>query len=336
MTGPASSPPMPPAYRRAALRGVAAFALTALALGGWLFSRADITRAEFQARVPHASAPVKTIYATPHISAEAAAAFDAPAAPEAKPAADAPKPGILVGVLMTGLGLSDMDTERAIEDLPPGVALAFSPYGDLARWLTAAKDQSRERLVLLPMEPRSYPKDDPGPRALLSRVTKEENAKILSSLLRDSVGASGLVNFMGSEFLADKENLAPVFGLIKKSGALFVEDRGPAPTPSEAAAVAAEAGVPFLQSDVALDAVPTESAVSQKLVELEALARARGYAIGVAAPYPVTFNMIKSWAAGLESRGARLAPLSDILKAAAAAPPQPAPSPTPSPEAKTP
>jgi hypothetical protein len=48
------------------------------------------------------------------------------------------------------------------------------------------------------------------------------------------------------------------------------------------------------------------------LIRLEALARSRGTAIGVAAARPASVERIARWAAGLEARGVELAPVSAL------------------------
>jgi uncharacterized protein len=307
----------PPPHRRSFAIAVGLWFLL-LACGiGWLQVRSATTRAELAAHIPSVSAKVGTVYLTPQIeSAEGPppdALFTAPAPEAVAPVAEKPKGEPVVALVITGLGLASTATTRAIEDMPPEVALAFSAYGNLAEGITSAKKAGHEALALLPMEPTGYPRLDPGPKTLLARATDEENAKMLDKLLRDAANADGAMNDMGSALLVNREKLLPLLRDMKRAGVLFVEQGG-----ALAAAAAADTGLPYLSADINIDADgATESDVSQKLIDLERIAREKGHAIGVASPYPVTFNMVKVWLKGLESRGVRLVPLSGVREAVA-------------------
>jgi polysaccharide deacetylase 2 family uncharacterized protein YibQ len=307
---------LPSPYKKRMLQGVAAWALTAAVVGGWLLKGADEAAKDWNARVPQASASVRQTYLTPQITDKAHPDFNT-AAPDAASAAPAAPGGPVVTLIMTDLGLSDALTRRAIDDLPPQVALAFSPYSELPKWIKRAADAKHEAIVLLPMEPVSYPKDDPGPKALLSRASATDNAHNLDALMDSAKGAYGAMNFMGSAFLGDRENLSAVYGALRKQNLVFVENRTGRATP--AGPLAAENSMPYIATDSAIDASATETDVSQKLIELEKLARKQGYAVGVTAPYPVAFNVIKNWSDGLSKRGVTLAPLSAALSAEQAA-----------------
>lgn len=300
---------LPPEYRKRLLQGLGAWALLAVLLIGWIAWNSSAALNDISARAPQVSGPVKTVYLTPQITETQGLTFGGTGANDT---AAVPAQGAYVSLIITDLGLTEDSTRRAIEDMPPEVALAFSPYGDLPRWIRQAGGAKHEALALLPMEPQSYPKDDPGPRALLTRVSDKANAESLAALMKDSGGAAGMMNFMGSEFLSNGKSLAPVFETLHKSGALFIEQR--VNDKSVAAEAAAKAGLPYAPADIVIDASATETDVSQKLVELERLAKQRGYAVGIASPYPVSFNMIKSWSQNLEARGVRLIPLSAMMK----------------------
>ena len=81
-----------------------------------------------------------------------------------------------IAVVLSGLGLSDSATEAAINKLPAAVTLSFSPYArDLERWIALARARGHEVMLDLPMEPASFPAEDPGPQGLLTHLTVEDN-----------------------------------------------------------------------------------------------------------------------------------------------------------------
>lgn len=294
----------PPLHKKRFYQGLAAYALLVLFTSLWVWSQAEESRKDWLARKPHAEAPVKTVYLTPQLT-ETSTTFDFGSGAEGASAGDARG---YVSIIMSEAGLAASLTKRALEDLPPEVTLAFSPYSpELKSWIADAKSENHESLVLLPMEPVTYPKDDPGPKALLTRLSDRENANNLAEILSAAEGSVGVMNFMGSRFMQDEDKLDAVIATLRKKGALFVET--PSSVQSLASTLAPRAELPYLSADIEIDAKATDYDVRQQLLALEKLALEKGYAIGIAQPYPVTFNLLKSWAENLEGRGVKLVPL---------------------------
>ena len=61
-----------------------------------------------------------------------------------------------------------------------------------------------------------------------------------------------------------------------------------------------------------LDAVPTPAKIDRALARLEALARERGIAVGIASALPASIERIAQWAKAAESRGIVLVPISAV------------------------
>ena len=96
-----------------------------------------------------------------------------------------------VGLLLAGVGLNSALSEQAIRTLPGGVTLAVSPYAsDPAHLLTEARMAEHEYLISIPMEPESFPLNDPGKHALTTSNTPEDNANSLSGRCRGSSAMS--------------------------------------------------------------------------------------------------------------------------------------------------
>jgi polysaccharide deacetylase 2 family uncharacterized protein YibQ len=118
----------------------------------------------------------------------------------------------------------------------------------------AAKELSDRKIPFIihfPMEPLSYPKDDPGKGALFVNLTDSEiRRRVLSGI--DSVpGAAGLSNHMGSRFTGDEERMRVVAGVLKEKG-LFLFDSYTSPKTKAREAARAE-GLPFAASNLFLD-----------------------------------------------------------------------------------
>lgn len=270
--------------------------------------------------MPTASASVRTIYPTPQLTETSVVEFTPPDTTTTTETGEIPPPPVdmtgkpYVAIIMTNLGLSALTTDRAINDLPAEIALAFSPYApNVERSIKKAAAKDRETLLLLPMEPITYPKDDPGPRALSPRLGDDENLANLTWIMEKGPDSFGVMNFMGSRFMANKRNMEVLFSNLKqKQNLLFVET--PANASSKASETAAEMGIRYVQATRMIDAVATDSHIRLQLFELEKEAKMKGYAIGIAESYPVTFTMLKAWADDLGNRGITLVPLSQMWK----------------------
>lgn len=220
----------------------------------------------------------------------------------------------MVAVVVSGLGLSEAATEAAIRRLPPGITLSFSPYARrLDEWIALARAHGHEVLLDLPMEPESYPRDDPGPGALLTSLGPQENRARLQWVLGRGSAYVGLTGVMGSRFVASEESLAPVLRDVADRGLIFVDNR-----PGDGAAVemlAAELELPLLVNDRTLDGQQaSRPAIDARLAEVERLALTNGRALAIAHPYPVTIERLAEWSATLPGRRLALAPVSALLR----------------------
>ncbi len=224
-----------------------------------------------------------------------------------------------VALLLSGIGLSQIDSEEAIRATPGAVSLAVSPYAaHPERILADARAAGHEILLSLPLEPDRYPIDDPGNRALLTGNPPPVNAQRLEwALTRFAgyVGATGALNGLrGERFSGSADLMATLLQELAGRGLLYID-----PRPSQPALPHATGrGVDVLIDEPA----PVRAEIEANLAKLEQAARDHGSALGlVSQPRPVTLDRIAAWAAGLEQRGLVLTPVSAI---AVAPPVQPA------------
>jgi polysaccharide deacetylase 2 family uncharacterized protein YibQ len=203
-----------------------------------------------------------------------------------------------------------MATERALA-LPAPVTLAFSPYGPAtADAIGRARDRGHEVLLQVPTEPEAYPVEDPGPQTLRVSLGPEENLERLHWVMGQGVGYVGLADLTGSRFAASGDALRPVMDEMARRGLLWLDGR--AGDDATVARLAAEAGVPHLRVDAVVGDIASADAIDARLAELETLARQQGRAVGLVVPYPVAFDRVGAWAAGLASQGLSLAPVSAL------------------------
>jgi len=215
-----------------------------------------------------------------------------------------------MAVIVSGLGLSADATERAIK-LPKEVTLSFTPYGaNLEADVAAAREAGHEVLLDLPMEPISYPADDPGPHTLLTSLNPSDNIARLDWLLGRFTAYVGVINHMGSRFTASPRPLRPILRALKDRGLMFVDSRST--SKSVAAGLAGQMELPRAINDRFLAHEPTRGAIDQSFAAAEGDARARGVALVVARPFPVTLERMAAWLPMLESRGIEIVPVTAL------------------------
>jgi len=241
-----------------------------------------------------------------------------PAPPRAQPAwlrfaAPAPPTGNrpLVAVVLDDLGLDRARTAAAIR-LPGPVTLSFMTYADdLAEQTEAARLAGHELLLHVPMEAVDQ-RENPGPHALYTALSRDEILERLRWGLGRFDGYVGINNHMGSKFTADQSAMAPVIEELRARGLVFLDSRTTAR--SVGSGLAAADGVPHAARDVFLDDDLAPAAITRQLVKAEAVARRRGSAIGIGHARDTTLAALRAWLPGLAGEGLVLVPLSAVVR----------------------
>ena len=224
-----------------------------------------------------------------------------------------------VGLVLAGIGLNTAASEDAIRTLPGGITLAVSPYAtDPDRLLAEARLSEHEYLLSIPMEPQSFPLNDPGDHALTTRASPEDNNHQLIWVLSrfaGYVGATGALGLTrGERFASVPDQMNPVLAALAQRGLLYVDPRP-----------GASGRLPSVWSrdvDVVIDEPDDAASIDAKLATLSRLAHDKGSALGLAgAVRPVTVERITAWANELAANGLALAPVSALVE-----PPAPPPN----------
>jgi hypothetical protein len=227
-----------------------------------------------------------------------------PAIAHISPSTGRPRVALLVG----GIGLSLTDSTTAIDRLPPAVSLAVVPgSGNLARILPMLQEHQHEFLLSVPMEPRSFPLDDPdSATALMTSLSDEENAARLHTILASAEGYVGLTNVVGP-LKGERLMGAPeLFGALQKEAAergLFFVEAG-----TQALSMRGR------QADMVVDDDPVNSStLDARLDKLTHIALDKGSAVGIIAlPRPMTLDRAAAWSKGLGAKGVDLVPVSAL------------------------
>jgi hypothetical protein len=225
----------------------------------------------------------------------------------ARPAGGRPQ----VAIVLDDLGLDRARTAQAIRLAGP-VTLSFMTYADdLTPQTEAARRAGHELFVHVPMEAVD-PREDPGPHALYTGLSRSGILERLRWGLGRFDGYVGINNHMGSKFTADARGMAPVIEELRARGLAFLDSRTTAK--SAGIRVAEADGVPHAARDVFLDDDPAPAAIAAQLARVEAVARRRGSVIAIGHAHDPTLAALRGWLPSLAGKGLVLAPVSAIIR----------------------
>lgn len=210
--------------------------------------------------------------------------------------------GTRIAIVVGGLGLSQTGTQRAIQQLPPSVTLAFASSGNsLQRWMQDARRAGHEILVQVPFEPFDYPANDPGPGTLLVKTSAKQNLDRLHVAMGEITNYTGVMNYLGARYLSDANALEPVLRDLQKRGLLFLDDGSSAQ--SKTAVIGKTIELPHAFGDMTIDTQLQKDAILKKLDELERIANRKGSAIGIASAFDESIDAIRQWSEEASRRG---------------------------------
>lgn len=264
--------------------------------------------------VPVRSVVEKSRYGPlPKIAADGTRPSDVYARPASASGAPGPGQPVRIALLITNLGLSEVETTQAINALPGPVSLAFGPYGrNLEGWVRQARDMGHEVMLQVPLEPFDYPDNDPGPHTLLTSLSPEENMKRLHWIMSRFTGYTGITNHMGAKFTAAQESFLPMLEEIKSRGLMYLDDGTAAR--STASQIARDLGVDYSESQLVIDEGRNAKEIDLALKKLEQIAQQNGLAVGIGSSLPITIGRVAEWTRTLKAKGIELIPVSAAVR----------------------
>ncbi|MCX5854069.1 MAG: divergent polysaccharide deacetylase family protein [Deltaproteobacteria bacterium] len=225
-----------------------------------------------------------------------------------------PAARIKIAILIDDIGY-DIRLLRELIKIDAPLTFAVLPYNlhsvDAARVLHA---KGKEVILHLPMEPHTYPDEQPGAGALFIRMDGEAIRKQIEEDIAAVPFVSGVNNHMGSRFMEDEGKLSIVFDELKKRNLFFIDSRT---TPSSKAEEAAKtSGIPFISRKIFIDTERNYTATLQNLMNLSG--KAYGYpsetVLAIGHPYPDTIRALQKAIPVLKAKGVVIVPVSDLVK----------------------
>jgi polysaccharide deacetylase 2 family uncharacterized protein YibQ len=162
----------------------------------------------------------------------------------------------------------------------------------------------------LPLEPFDYPRVNPGRNTLTVDAGQGENIDRMLWALARTTNYVGVVNYMGARFVADGAAMKPILDELGRRGLMYLDDGTTAR--SAAIELAPASAVPFAAADQVIDTSRDRGEILKKLDQLEAMARAKGSAIGIGSAFDTTVAAVASWVNEAKKRGIEIVPVSAL------------------------
>jgi polysaccharide deacetylase 2 family uncharacterized protein YibQ len=206
-------------------------------------------------------------------------------------------------LILDDIGFDHQPLDAAMR-IDPNINFSILPNapraGEFARLLNA---RGFEVLCHLPMEPLDYPRESPGPDAIMTSMSNDQIAETTRLDVAAIPYARGVNNHMGSRATRDRRVMTIVLSSLPK-GLYFIDSR--TVSGSVAESLARRMKIPTTGRDVFLDDVQNEQAVRHQLRELVSVAQERGSAVGIGHIHPVTVKVLREEIPNLRTRGVRL------------------------------
>ncbi len=169
-------------------------------------------------------------------------------------------------IIVDDFGQNDNALISKFLDLDKNIALSVMPnLKNSISIMKKAVQLGHEVLIHTPLEPESYPKDNPGELAIFVQMSDEDIKKRIESYIYQLNYAVGINHHMGSKAASDLRVMRIIMKAVKENGLFYIDSYTGVNSVVEQ--VANEYKVPFAKRQVFLD-VP-ETSKHRAILKLE-------------------------------------------------------------------
>jgi len=217
------------------------------------------------------------------------------------------KPKLTIVVDDIGNTMNDRQLLRSLGD---SVTYAILPLLQYSRFFGLLAGETGAEVILhLPFE--SVSGTIPGPGLITSRMPAEQVLDVMRRGLASVPRHRGVNNHMGSAGTSNPELMNLIMGELKNRGLFFLDSL--TTTASAAYPAAKRLGVPALKRDFFLDNEDSPEAIRQQITRMAALAREKGYAIGIGHYHHNTLTVLNAEIPKLKKQGYQFVTLETLL-----------------------
>lgn len=220
---------------------------------------------------------------------------------------------VSVAIIIDDLG-QDINQARAILSLGSGITLSVMPGLPHSREIALLAAKNGNNVLLhLPMERNGHSKKPEAWGTIRSDMTPAEFIEAVRRNIDSVPYAKGVNNHEGSALTENNEAMKFLMAELKAHDLFFI-DSLTSPR-SIAFATAKEFGLKAGRRDVFLDNNTSDpKAIRSQLAKLVAIAKRRGWAIGIGHPHQITISELKKWTLAAEDIGIKIVPVSQLIR----------------------
>ena len=216
-----------------------------------------------------------------------------------------------VAIIMDDLGISLKHGEEALQLQLP-ITFAIIPDEPHSTYImNLAHQQQHEIIIHIPMEPVSYPRNDPGHMGLFVSQNEAQIRQRIQKMIELVPYAVGCNNHMGSEFTQHTDKIDIFLDEIKQAQLFFVDSLTIAK--SVAYAEARRLDIPTAKRNIFLDNERDVDKILLQLDKLVQLAHSHHNAVGICHPYPETITALAQFSMTSNTLNVELVPVSQLL-----------------------
>ncbi|MBI1301995.1 MAG: hypothetical protein GC137_10140 [Alphaproteobacteria bacterium] len=218
-----------------------------------------------------------------------------------------PKP--IISFVVMDYGLSQQQSNTALDILPPSVSLILSPYAKLPEeWVRRAQEKGHEVWIDLPIQNNKA--TDQGQFTLFHHNSFRQKQRSLHNVLAATQGYVGVSIFADEGTVTEQETYIKLQEELYERGLGLLQRNPNAPYFFFGKSVADSA--PYIQADHHLIHI---SSNQNSYDQLEETAKQKGYVIGVIPNYPQAIKNLAVWIEKVARADYILAPASAMYDA---------------------
>jgi len=201
--------------------------------------------------------------------------------------------------------------------LDPAITFAIMPHLAHSRdAMDAAYNSGHESIIHMPMEPVSYPKNNPGKEAIYVHLTQKEIVRRVQNYMKELPYCIGANNHMGSLATADKQVMTTVLEVLKRHSMFFIDSF--TTSSSVAFQTAQEMLIPSIRRDIFLDAPDhSDATLNKKMEKIKILMKKKDKIVVIThCTTRERYDYLKKFLKKLDGMDIQLIPASELFRSA--------------------
>jgi len=176
-----------------------------------------------------------------------------------------------------------------------------------------AVEKNHETMIHIPMEPISYPKNNPGKNAIYVHLEEKTIRQRMQHYIEQLPLCVGANNHMGSLATTDQKVMDNVLSVLQNNGLYFIDSRTSAA--SIAYKTASKMGMLTFETNLFLDTPDTSNeTMKNKISQLKSLAKNRDKILVITHCTAEKYKYLKKFLVEIEGLNFELVPVSKLLK----------------------